>query len=218
MINRSMIPSVLGPAAAVLIPSLTAVADEGVLLKAADTSCTRGQTAEIQVRATTVGLVGGFGFNAEPEGYEVAQVRYDGPIFATSWEGWDNAPSSDVRVDAVCIFTEDQVDPGDHNLVTLEVDIPADLAPGTVIPVTLTNVDFFNYDFSVPALDPRNGSITVYRTSDLSGNGDVGPEDLGLMIASWGPASPKTAADLDGDGKVDGKDLGRMIDRWGTEG
>lgn len=192
--------------------------DEGTILKASDMNATRGQVAQVQIRATTHDLIGGFAFNADAVGYEVQNVRYDGPIFDTSWDGWDNAPTSNVGVQAVCIFTEDQVDPGDHNLVTLEVPIPANLAPGTVIPVLLSNVEFFNYDFTLATLDPRNGSITVHRTADLNGNGSVDPADLGLMIAQWGPANPKSTADLDGSGEVDGADLGRLIERWGTEG
>lgn len=204
----------------VLLTASAAIAmgGDGTLLKAADMNCTRGQVAEIQIRATTHDLIGGFGFNADPIGYEIQQVRYDGPIFDTSWQGWDTAPGNVVNVSAACVFTEDQVAPGDHNLVTLEVQIPADLAPGTVIPVILTNAEFFNYDFSVAALDPRNGSITVFRTADLDGSGSVGPADLGLMIAEWGPANPKTSSDLDGNGDVNGADLGRLIERWQTQG
>lgn len=190
---------------------------DGVLLKAADTLATQGRLAEVQIRATTTDLIGGFGFNAEPLGFTVSVVRYDGPIFQTSWQGWDSAPDADVRVDAACIFTEDQVSPGDHNLVTLEVEIPATLPAGTVIPVMLTNAQFFNYDFSVPTLLPESGSITVMRTSDLDGSGLVGPEDLGPLLAAWGAASSDTAADLNGDLVVDGFDLGRMLDRWGSQ-
>lgn len=192
--------------------------EDGVLLKASDLVVTQGTVADIQIRATTVGLVGGFGFNVNPGDLEVSTVRYDGPIFKTSWQGWDSAPSMDVRVDAVCVFTEDQVEAGDHNLVTLEALVPADIPAGTVLPITMTNIQFFNYDFSIPSLDPQNGSITVVRSSDLSDNGVVGPEDIGLMIAAWGPANSKTPADLDANGMVDGRDLGRLIDRWGTGG
>ena len=203
---------------AVLLPCTVALAGDGVLLKAADTTCTQGQIAEIQVRATTVELIGGFAFNVAPGPLMVSDVRYDGPIFSNGWQGWDDAPVIDPYIQAACIFTEDQVDPGDHNLVTVEVEIPANTPAGTNIPVDLTNVMFFNYTGDTPALDPRNGSIKVFRTSDLSGNGLVGAEDLGLLIASWGPASAKTLADLDGSADVNGADLGRMIDRWGTEG
>ncbi len=191
---------------------------EGVLLKAADTLCTQGQMAEVQIRATTTDLIGGFGFNAEAIGLDVSTVRYDGPIFSNGWTGWDNAPVTDVRVDAACIFTEDQVAPGDHNLVTIEVEIPQSLPAGTVIPVALTNVQFFNYDFSIPTLIPADGSIIVVRTSDLTGDNSVDAADLGQLLAAWGPASRKSLADLNGDLMVDGNDLGRMLDRWGTEG
>lgn len=203
---------------AVLAPMATAGDEEGVVLKVGDELCTQGSVAQVQVRATTIGLVGGFGFNVNPEGFVGTTVRYDGPIFDTSWDGWDNAPADDVRVDAVCVFTEDQVGPGDHNLVTIEVPIPADVPAGTVIPVTLSNIQFFNYDFSIPSLDPRNGSILVLRTADLDGSGSVTAADLGLLIAQWGPAGPKATADFNVDGIVNGFDLGRLIERWGTTG
>lgn len=212
--GRACVAGLVGMSAAMA----SAGDDEGVLLKASDLVVTQGTMADIQIRATTVGLVGGFGFNVDPGDLEVTTVRYDGPIFKTSWQGWDNAPSTNVRVDAVCVFTEDQVEAGDHNLVTLETFVPADIPAGTVLPIAMTEVQFFNYDFSIPSLDPQDGSITVVRSSDLSDNGVVGPEDIGLMIAAWGPASPKTSADLDANGMVDGRDLGRLIDRWGTGG
>ena len=192
--------------------------EEGVLLQAANVLVTQGRTASVQVRATTIDLIGGFGFNAAPVGHVVNVVRYDGAIFETSWQGWDTAPSSDVRVDAACIFTKDQVAPGDHNLVTLEVEIPADLEPGTVIPVQLTNAQFFNYDFSVPALIPLDGSITVLKSSDLDANGTVGAEDLGLLLSAWGAADTDTLGDLNGDLVVDGFDLGRLLNQWGGTG
>lgn len=214
LIARTVLPALLATTSA----TLAMAGDEGTLLKAADMNCTRGQVAEVQIRATTHDLIGGFEFVVDAQGYLIEDVRYDGPIFDTSWDGWDNAPANMVGVQAVCVFTEDQVDPGDHNLVTVEVPIPADAVPGTVIPVTLSNISFFNYDFSLATLDPRNGSITVHRTADLNGNGTVDPADLGLMISQWGPANAKSTADLDGNGQVDGGDIGRLVERWGTEG
>ena len=199
-------------------PAFSATADDGVLLKASDVVVTQGTTASVQVRATTHDLIGGFEFLITASPIEVGDVRYDGPIFSNGWEGWDNAPSDELWLSAACIFTEDQVAPGDHNLVTLEIEVPATMPAGTVIPVTMSNTSFFNYDFSVASLQPEDGSITVVRSSDLDGDGTVTAADFGILFAEWGPASPKSTADLDADGVVDGWDLGRMIDRWGTSG
>ena len=163
-------------------------------------------------------LIGGFGFNAMPDGLPVEAVVYDGPIFSNGWEGWDNTPSNSGRVDAACIFNEDQIAPGDHRLVGLVIEVPAFLEPGTVIPIMLANVQFFNYDFSIPTLETIDGSITVFRTADLNGNGNVEAADLGLMIADWGKVKKSSDADLNGDGVVNGLDLGRILDRWATEG
>ena len=171
MLNHALIASLL------LTPSLAAFAgDGGAILKIANVNATRGQAVAVPVSAETLDLIGGFGFNAMPDGLPVEAVLYDGPIFSNGWEGWDNTPSNSGRVDAACIFNEDQIAPGDHRLVGLMIEVPDFLEPGTVIPITLTNVQFFNYDFSIPTLETIDGSITVFRTADLNGNGSVATE------------------------------------------
>ena len=51
---------------------------------------------------------------------------------------------------------------------------------------------------------------------DLDGDGVVGPIDLGLMLASWGPCvGPPCRADLDRDGVVGPIDLGTLLAAWG---
>ncbi|MCH2160870.1 MAG: hypothetical protein MK085_03240 [Phycisphaerales bacterium] len=49
--------------------------------------------------------------------------------------------------------------------------------------------------------------------ADLSGNGMVDGEDVGLFLVSWGTDDP--AADLNGNGIVDGPDLGLLLAGWG---
>ena len=205
--------------ATVLVSSLPALAgDGGAILKIANVNATRGQTVAVPVGAETMDIIGAFGFNAMPVGLSVDEVLYNGPIFSNGWEGCDTSPSVNVRVDAACIFTEDQIAPGDHPLVGLVIDVPESLEPGTVIPILLANVQFFNYDFSIPTLEALDGSITVFRTADLNGSGSVEAADIGLMIASWGAVKKSSIADLNGDQVVNGLDLGRLLDRWATEG
>jgi hypothetical protein len=53
--------------------------------------------------------------------------------------------------------------------------------------------------------------------SDLSppgGNGNVGAEDLGQLLANWG-LCPGCCEDLNGDGEVDAADLGELLADWG---
>ncbi len=213
MSNHTLIASLL------LASSIPAFAgDGGAILKVANVNATRGQTVAVPVGAETMDIIGAFGFNAMPVGLSVDEVLYNGPIFSNGWEGWDTAPSDNVRVDAACIFTEDQIAPGDHPLVGLVIEVPDFLEPGTVIPILLANVQFFNYDFSIPTLEVIDGSITVFRTADLNGSGSVEAADIGLMIAGWGAVKKSSDADLNGDGVVNGLDLGRLLDRWATEG
>ena len=49
---------------------------------------------------------------------------------------------------------------------------------------------------------------------DLTGDGAVGGDDLGLLLAVFGTSDP--AADLDGDGNVGGGDLGLILSAWGV--
>ncbi len=71
--------------------------------------------------------------------------------------------------------------------------------------------------------DPLDVTGTCVATScdecescpgDLSGDGQVAGEDLGLLFASWG-ACADCDADLDGNGTVDGGDLGLLFIAWG---
>ena len=51
--------------------------------------------------------------------------------------------------------------------------------------------------------------------ADITGNGVIDGEDLGLMFAQWGACGVDCTADLTGDGQVDGGDLGVLLGVWG---
>ncbi len=51
-------------------------------------------------------------------------------------------------------------------------------------------------------------------SADLSGNGVVDGEDLGVFLIYWGTG--QTSADLDGSGLVDAADLALVLDQWGA--
>ncbi len=50
--------------------------------------------------------------------------------------------------------------------------------------------------------------------ADLDGDGSVGPSDLALLLASWGPCG-SCGADLDGDGSVGASDIAILLAAWG---
>ena len=50
--------------------------------------------------------------------------------------------------------------------------------------------------------------------ADFEGDGVVGSDDLGILLAAWG-SSVATALDLDGDGVVGSGDLGILLAAWG---
>jgi hypothetical protein len=50
--------------------------------------------------------------------------------------------------------------------------------------------------------------------ADLNGDGSVDGNDLGQLLAGWGPCAG-CAGDLNQDGVIDGIDLGRLLAQWG---
>ena len=74
-------------------------------------------------------------------------------------------------------------------------------------------------DFGMPMLrtfDYRRIPVTSCDTFDLNGDGVVDANDLGALIASWGPCGKKGCpADFNGDGRVDSADLGLLFSNWG---
>ena len=52
--------------------------------------------------------------------------------------------------------------------------------------------------------------------ADLTGDGVVDGEDLGLLFVQWGACDVSCPADLSGDGNVDGEDLGLLFVPWGA--
>ena len=64
--------------------------------------------------------------------------------------------------------------------------------------------------------DPADpASVPQPCVADLSGDGLVNGNDLGILLGAWGSCSD-CAADLDGNGSVGGSDLGVMLGAWGT--
>jgi len=57
-----------------------------------------------------------------------------------------------------------------------------------------------------------NLSMQPNCTGDLSNNGNVAGDDLGIMLSYWGVGGP---ADLNGDGTTNGADLGILLAAWG---
>ena len=49
--------------------------------------------------------------------------------------------------------------------------------------------------------------------ADLSGNGKVGGEDIGILMGEWGN---NQNGDLNADGTVNGADLGILLQNWGS--
>ncbi|MCH2161870.1 MAG: right-handed parallel beta-helix repeat-containing protein [Phycisphaerales bacterium] len=62
---------------------------------------------------------------------------------------------------------------------------------------------------------PDSCVFTQSCREDANGDGYVDGADLGLLIASWGSATP-CSVDINGDGQVNGADLGLLVARWGA--
>ena len=202
---------------AALMTATTGIAGDAdeVTLRIGSKTAKAGQTITLPISMLTTELVGGFEFTLSAEGNNIPDINWDGPLFSNGWEGWDTSPSELVTVSAACIFTADQVGPGDHLLINAQVEIPADAEAGDFIPVGASNTWFANYAFEIGTVIVVDGGIQIRGSADLEGNGTVGPEDLSALLAQWGMDGP---ADLDGDGQTDGKDLAMLLTLWGTDG
>ncbi len=202
----------------VLLSSTLAFAGdaEQVTLRLDTVQARPGDLVSVSISMETSELVGGFEFTLSAEDSEVTEIGWDGPLFSNGWDGWDS-PISDGsrRVSAACIFTEDQVEPGDYLLVNAFVQIPEDAQPGSFIAFEANDAVFANYDFEMGDVLVVNGGIEVLGNADISGNGIVGPEDLGWLLGFWGMSGK---CDLNGDSVVDGLDLSMLLSAWGTPG
>jgi len=82
----------------------------------------------------------------------------------------------------------------DHMLIT---------GQWSTLQVTLTSLD--------------NVQLAGPPASDIDLDGSVDGDDLGLLLAVWGPCPAPCDADLNGDGTVDGADLGMLLANWGEQ-
>lgn len=51
---------------------------------------------------------------------------------------------------------------------------------------------------------------------DLNGDGEVGAEDLAILLGAWGPCEGRCPADFDGNGEVGAADLAILLGAWGS--
>ncbi|MFO0826555.1 MAG: hypothetical protein U0572_00250 [Phycisphaerales bacterium] len=75
-----------------------------------------------------------------------------------------------------------------------------------------------SYDGGVGLADlsvSQTGTCAAPCPADLSGNGSVGAEDLGILLGQWGVSGN---GDLNGNGVVDAGDLGILLGVWGSCG
>ena len=216
--NTMQINTFVFMSSSVLLTSTLALAGgaEQVTLSLDTVQAKPGELVSVSISMETTELVGGFEFTLSAEGNDVTEIGWDGPLFSNGWDGWDTLNADNTRtVSAACIFTEDQVDPGAYLLVNAFVQVPADAQPGSFIAFEASDTWFANYAFEMGDVLVIDGGIEVLPTADLNGDGNVGPEDLGMLLGFWGI---NDEADLNGDSKVDGEDLTRLLAAWGTPG
>jgi hypothetical protein len=180
---------------------------------------TPGSIAQLAVTIDASGLIGAIEFDAVAGGLMFTDVVYDGPLFASGWEGFDDTASTTPTIVAACIFPQDQVT-GFQELFTLEVEVPADAVAGSAVAVDftdawVTNYDFIEYDVTIVA-----GAIEIVDDvdtcpADLDDSGQVDVSDLIQLFVNWGTTGD-SSADLDNDGIVGVGDLGELFATWGA--
>ena len=144
-------------------------------------------------------------------------------------------PQLDLAAPGVSILST--IEPGAHGLksgtsmatpfVSGTFALMRAAAPGIVARDLAPIVTETAVDISTPGFDTRTGfgrldAAAAVREArrraglgDLNGDSAIDGDDLGLLLAAWGPCSVACVADLTDDGAVDGDDLGAMLGNWG---
>ena len=177
-----------------------------------------GETVNLPIALGSDDLVGAFSFKVDASGLMIADVAYDGPLFGTSWEGWDNTPIVDASVAAACIFPRDQVTGHDIHLLGLLIEVPADAKPNSEIAVRFIKPFVSDYSGDPYKVTVIEGSIVIVSDTcdeDVDGDGSVNFRDLLAVIAAWGPCKRTCDQDVDRDGMVGLTDLLRVLAVWG---
>jgi hypothetical protein len=104
------------------------------------------------------------------------------------------------------------------NSLVVTVDAPPIIAGGfagfvTTTPIARVVVTPLGNSDGANGMDDVAVSIHPVPAcaGDLSGNGNIDGEDLGMLLAAWGAPD----ADLNCDGTTDGGDLGILLGGWG---
>jgi hypothetical protein len=84
------------------------------------------------------------------------------------------------------------------------------------VPPDTTTVTVGHFRAGTPAaLTAETVGPTLACPADIDGSGEVGFDDLLILLSSWGPCSPPCPPDLDGDGEVGFQDLLELLSTWG---
>ncbi|MBU3682499.1 MAG: hypothetical protein FGM39_00480 [Phycisphaerales bacterium] len=167
-----------------------------------------------------------------PEVIAVASIDSMGTPASNSAIG----PQLDLAAPGVSILST--IEPGAHGLKTgtsmaapfvtgtialMRAAAPS-IAPRDLAPI----VNATAVDITVPGFDTRTGfgrldAAAAVREArrraglgDLDGDLAVDGNDLGRLLAAWGPCTYACAADLTDDGAVNGDDLGQLLANWGA--
>ena len=77
-----------------------------------------------------------------------------------------------------------------------------------VFPSTTTDdIQVYSLAFSIDPTPPVKG--------DFDGDGHVRGNDLGILLASWGPVTCGNPYDLNNDCVINGADMGILLSNWG---
>lgn len=154
----------------------------------------------------------------EPEGVTVGTVNGRQYIFASC-----------ERIGGIFIFRADNpAAPVFQSYVnTRNFAISPSLAgSGDLGPEGITFVPAASSPIGKPLILLANeisGTLSIYRVDGIcDGVGDINADcvvdanDLGALLAAWGPCAAPCAADLNGDGAVGGDDLAIVLANWGS--
>lgn len=105
-------------------------------------------------------------------------------------------------------------DAAEGPLMDLFLRVPLEARPGSTFTVRAIPDLFTDGFLVIPVIQGLSISVSIVDSDvfgDLSGDGVVNSNDLGLLLSNWGGVG---LGDLNDDGTVDSKDLGLLLGAW----
>lgn len=154
----------------------------------------------------------GFSIAEASDARLLGSISIDPDSFSTAWVSLEYFDGFTWITLYSSLFLPTQEGPFDHTrtLYPGQYRIVAHATGYAIAPSRPVQTSTWSYDLQI-------GDVPPECPSDINATGTVDGQDLGILLAGWGPCGTAAcAADINGDDTVDGIDLGTLLAGWGA--